>query len=56
MVEQEGGWWNLYLNNRIQRDIREVRNNRVQKVVNGEIKLVGFNPKREEKSTKIQPK
>jgi hypothetical protein len=43
------------MKNQIQRDIREVRNSRIQNVLNGEIKLVGFYPKMEVTKQNIDP-
>ena len=41
-VESEGGWWKLYLNHQIQKEVKVMRNTKFQQLIQGEIKKVGI--------------
>ena len=41
-VESEGGWWKLYANHQIQKEVKVMRNIKFQQLIQGETKKVGI--------------
>lgn len=42
-IESEGGWWNLYQSMEIQKDVKSMRERRINSVLNGETVKIGVN-------------